>query len=125
MTGGNYFTSFRDEGSETRKILYFLEGKGIVSIQSKSLIESPNPEFDKNSIERVKEISKTVKDKHLKKLFNEWEPSWREYGWILTDKGKKIIEENENLQKLQKEGDALKFFTALKNKVEEKHFFIP
>ena len=125
MTGGNYFTSFRDEGSETRKILYFLEELGIVSIRTRKLKESPNPEFDKDSVKRVKEISKTVKDKHLKKLFNEWEPSWREYRWILTSKGKKIVEKDENLQKLQKERDALRFFKALKDKVEEKHFFVP
>lgn len=125
MTGGDYFTGFRDEGSELRKILYFLENSGIVVIRSERLAKSPNPEFDEISIKNAREISKDIQNKNLKKKMEEWRPNWSQRQWILTLKGKKIVEQEEYLKKLLKEGDALRFFTALKNKIEEKEFFIP
>ncbi len=47
------------------------------------------------------------------------------YKWVLTKEGKKIAEKNKRLQKLEKEGDRLKFLKALKELIEKKEFFIP
>ena len=47
------------------------------------------------------------------------------YKWSLTNKCEKIIKENKHLQKLQKGRNVFKFFTALKEKIEEKELFIP
>jgi len=125
MAGGNYSTGFKDDGKlRLRKILYYLESLGITKVKVKKVKDKIDPKIEKVLIEKVRNLSTATKDKYLKKAFSNWKPSLKEYKWILTDKGKKIVENNETLQKLKKEGDILKFFKALKDEVEKKEFFI-
>lgn len=125
MVGGNYSTWFVDEGKgELRKVLYYLENLGITRVKSKKIKGSINSKLEEDQIKKVRNLAKSVEDKHLKKLLNKWKPSWTEYRWVLTNKGKSLVESNDTLKKLQKEGDALKFFTALKDEIEKKEYFI-
>lgn len=69
MTGGDYFTWFKDEDAESRKILYQLENLGI----AKLIVEkNTKPGWYKRKWELTKKGKKLVeKDKFLQKLWKE------------------------------------------------------
>jgi len=123
MNGGDYFTWFNEDGSGLRKILYFLENLGIVVIRSRTLGKEDLSKEDQIPKGELKELLEN--NEFARNSWKKGDMRWSERQWILTKKGKAIVEKDENLQRLQKEGDALKFFMALKDKVEEREFFIP
>jgi len=69
MVGGNYYTWFKDEGAEPRKILYQLENLGIAKIDRKKLKDKGWYEY--NWVLTKKGETLVEKDKNLKKLWNE------------------------------------------------------
>ncbi|KKN31174.1 hypothetical protein LCGC14_0826830 [marine sediment metagenome] len=75
MTGGNYFTWFKEEGSERRKLLYQLEDLGIVELiqerERKGLYgyKWELAKKGKELVDKDKELQKLLQDGNIQEFY--------------------------------------------------------
>ena len=69
MSGGNYYTWFKEDDIASRKILYFLESKGIANLSREKMEKK---EYFQYQWELTKKGESLVeKDKNLQKFWKE------------------------------------------------------